>query len=312
MVEIATSEEDREFIRRIESDPVFRWSRKRFGRDGQPPAGGAKEAWALQQSIALRLALGRMAVHDLSSSMIGPHLLARTILGASTLSWSREIFEAAIDADYEGAVFGELEEQPSASFWVLDDVVDKTAISILAFALIPDRSDRMLVAPIGGPVAGFNPVPVYYGTTREQHMRHWTAIADQTNGHFMLDFADLAYRTIVLGSAFLASPYIPKQVETVGKPRRKDPVNVRRHARPRDVTVVNLRRAMTQNGDAGPDIGATDAERRSYSRRWVVSGHFRNQAHGPGHSLRKLIWIPPYIKGPDDVPIGKTVYRAIR
>lgn len=34
----------------------------------------------------------------------------------------------------------------------------------------------------------------------------------------------------------------------------------------------------------------------------VVRGHFRDQAHGPGRTLRKRIWIEPHIRGSD--PIG--------
>jgi hypothetical protein len=30
-----------------------------------------------------------------------------------------------------------------------------------------------------------------------------------------------------------------------------------------------------------------------------VRGHYRNQAHGPGHQLRKIIWIKPHRRGPD-------------
>ena len=35
----------------------------------------------------------------------------------------------------------------------------------------------------------------------------------------------------------------------------------------------------------------------SISKTFSVRGHFRNQAHGPGRSLRKVIWIEPFVKG---------------
>lgn len=37
--------------------------------------------------------------------------------------------------------------------------------------------------------------------------------------------------------------------------------------------------------------------------RWVVRGHFRNQACGPKQSLRKQIYIEPHWKGSEDAPI---------
>jgi len=35
--------------------------------------------------------------------------------------------------------------------------------------------------------------------------------------------------------------------------------------------------------------------------RFVVRGHWRNQAHGPNRELRKRMWIEPHWKGPEDV-----------
>lgn len=35
---------------------------------------------------------------------------------------------------------------------------------------------------------------------------------------------------------------------------------------------------------------------------YVVRGHWRNQAHGPGRMARKRIWIQPHWKGPEDAP----------
>lgn len=35
----------------------------------------------------------------------------------------------------------------------------------------------------------------------------------------------------------------------------------------------------------------------------MVAGHWRNQPHGPQNSLRRVQWIEPYWKGPDDAPI---------
>ena len=41
---------------------------------------------------------------------------------------------------------------------------------------------------------------------------------------------------------------------------------------------------------------------------FLVRGHWRNQPHGPGNSLRKVIHIEPYWKGPED---GKLVAKAM-
>jgi hypothetical protein len=40
---------------------------------------------------------------------------------------------------------------------------------------------------------------------------------------------------------------------------------------------------------------------RELMNRFMVRGHWRNQAHGPKLTLRKRMWIEPYWKGPEDV-----------
>jgi hypothetical protein len=37
--------------------------------------------------------------------------------------------------------------------------------------------------------------------------------------------------------------------------------------------------------------------------RWLVRGHWRNQAHGPARSMRTLKWIEPHWKGEPDAPV---------
>jgi hypothetical protein len=39
--------------------------------------------------------------------------------------------------------------------------------------------------------------------------------------------------------------------------------------------------------------------KRLYKARRIVRGHWRNQPWGPGGSLRRLIWIAPFWKGPE-------------
>lgn len=43
------------------------------------------------------------------------------------------------------------------------------------------------------------------------------------------------------------------------------------------------------------------SEVRELMHRFMVRGHWRNQAHGPRLQLRKRMWIEPYWKGPEDI-----------
>jgi hypothetical protein len=63
------------------------------------------------------------------------------------------------------------------------------------------------------------------------------------------------------------------------------------------VNVVNLRRRPVPEGREAPVKG------RSYGVQWIVKGHWRDQAYGAGRSLRRRIYIAPYLKGPQDAPV---------
>lgn len=65
------------------------------------------------------------------------------------------------------------------------------------------------------------------------------------------------------------------------------------------VRVIDLR--VRRVDDPAPANG--DGDGRTYRHRWVVSGHWRQQAHGTGRSERRRQWIAPYVKGKDGAPL---------
>jgi hypothetical protein len=85
----------------------------------------------------------------------------------------------------------------------------------------------------------------------------------------------------------------------------RDPQMVDRHSRkrgmrlgfaPRETVVVRLRRhreAPTNN----------DPRDVHWTHRWEVHGGWQWRRYGPGHSLRRQVWIGVYIKGPKDKPL---------
>ena len=72
---------------------------------------------------------------------------------------------------------------------------------------------------------------------------------------------------------------------------------------PDEVSIIELRRLRNPDGVAAPgDSGG----RRRHDKRFWVSGHWRQQACGPGRKLRKPLWISPFLKGPQDAPLADT------
>lgn len=70
---------------------------------------------------------------------------------------------------------------------------------------------------------------------------------------------------------------------------------VRRGFGEREVVVVRLRR----ESGPGSEEPASDA---NYSHRFIVSGHWRNQWY-PASGLHRQIWISPYVKGDESLPL---------
>lgn len=109
----------------------------------------------------------------------------------------------------------------------------------------------------------------------------------------------------VLGAAWLLS-----QQPTISE-RRQIPTATEQSAAPFDaeddanssVTIIELRRLRQPDGAAAE--GGSREGSRSDKRFWV-SGHWRQQACGPGRKLRKPLWISPFIKGPESAPLADT------
>lgn len=66
-----------------------------------------------------------------------------------------------------------------------------------------------------------------------------------------------------------------------------------------DVRVIDLRRRSQAERDAAAAAG----EIRKISVRFLVRGHWKRQAYGPARSLRKTIYVAPFMKGPDGAPL---------
>lgn len=64
------------------------------------------------------------------------------------------------------------------------------------------------------------------------------------------------------------------------------------------VNVVRLRR-LSPPSEPGDD----DQPKREHDHRWLVSGHWRWQPVGKGRAQRRLTFVRPHIKGPDDKPL---------
>jgi hypothetical protein len=104
-------------------------------------------------------------------------------------------------------------------------------------------------------------------------------------------------RFILAGLAWLNQKVVVAESSRIERHRRKE--FERKMTTPADLKLVHLRRSESKptNEKEG------ESDKREYSHRFVVNGHFRNQACGPGWQDRRLTWIGSFVKGPDDKPL---------
>ncbi len=123
----------------------------------------------------------------------------------------------------------------------------------------------------------------------------------------------MAAGAMVTTWALLDQGGIIETVTTTAEESRNKSVRRRaRHRREPDVELVRIRRTQREVVDAmGNAPEATEEEKaRERDFRWVVSGHWRSQPHGPARSLRRPIFVAAHLKGPEGAPIRRPRRRV--
>lgn len=111
---------------------------------------------------------------------------------------------------------------------------------------------------------------------------------------------------IVLGMlAFLKSPYTKSPAQRLERAIRRRIPKPDRESR---VSVVVLR---AKTAEAVAHYEADCARSIEYTHQWWVRGHYRAQWY-PSIESHEVIWIAPYLKGPEGAPIKERVYAVTR
>ena len=102
----------------------------------------------------------------------------------------------------------------------------------------------------------------------------------------------------------LGASWLLMQQPTIADAKRVVPRTGRRKSSPdappsvNDVQIIDLRRLATKRSEA-----PSHEEGREYHVRWLVRGHWRQQACGPGRKFRKPVFVAPHIRGPEGAPL---------
>lgn len=115
----------------------------------------------------------------------------------------------------------------------------------------------------------------------------------------------LALRRVVAALWLLSNQRVA--LVTSARPPRAERRRAEKLSLPSEVRVVSLRRpAQRHDGDG-------ESRHVEWSHRWLVNGHWRH-LWDEARDRERLVWVSPYVKGPDDKPFvpKRTVYRFER
>lgn len=136
-----------------------------------------------------------------------------------------------------------------------------------------------------------------------------TVVADPFTGRKKpaSEASRLVPRFLLAACTWLEQRICSVSLSPIERHRRKQIARDFRIPPPPEVKVVQLRRLENPQRTPG------ESEPVDWSCRWIVNGHWRNQICAKGE--HKLIYILPYVKGPEDKPLrvpAQTVYAVNR
>lgn len=173
---------------------------------------------------------------------------------------------------------------------------------------IGNTADALLVADTGKGMEC-----IQFGEMRDEETDEQFPVI--TNAHLPYgltypdDFEEESWRglaqSVLTMFSFLNSPYIPKVQHRPSRAARRE---AHRLGKPLDedyVTFVVLRRPEYRRHKS------EDEQSVDWKHRWLVNGHVRAQWY-PSEQAHRLIWIAPYLKGPEDAPMLNHAYKVAR
>lgn len=159
---------------------------------------------------------------------------------------------------------------------------------------------------------GDNPAPMGRAFLRDGQALNALLSAVQPPDDSEFDYRELQdglklLRVFVAGCVWLQQRICISSSGHIERHRRKQLARETNAPVPSDVKVIQLRRMESSSRPPSADGDPVD-----WSCRWIVNGHWRNQ---PYKDKRELIYIMPYVKGPEEMPLrvpSHTVYQVSR
>jgi hypothetical protein len=180
-----------------------------------------------------------------------------------------------------------------------------TGVMVHAFSSF--RTSQSVPLPIGSLAVGSRlcvPIMCSYFSFGQSGAANMANIVDEQQTDPTIFEEQTRLRQWVLAATALLKQRIlvaERQLATRGERKRLDKLSM-----PTAVMTIALRATEHTNAETGQGMV-------EWSHRWIVRGHWRQQWY-PSQQEHRVLWIPPYIKGPDDQPliVRPAVYTVAR
>lgn len=125
-----------------------------------------------------------------------------------------------------------------------------------------------------------------------------------TEGEFAPpDFTDTQLASIIEDRRILAAFALLSAQEKITTTTEVNPPNAVRKRLTRAGHKVPKVRLVDIHKSHKPSSQAKGERHVEWTHRWIVKGHWRQQAYGPKRQFRRPVYISSHIKGPDDLPL---------
>lgn len=225
------------------------------------------------------------------------------------VAWANDIVGLTNEGIYERDMVKTakvVDHAPGIAYYLFEHPHDMAASMNLAYGDGDDMLTEQAVKDAYGPIAMYDWSGWAYGmpwTKTSEAISEFTMV----EGHSLIADSVDAMRRMLLATWKL----LGERITTVESNR--PPRHIRRRAErvapeTGDVLIVRLRKEVVdRRGDAplvplleGQEAGSDEPW---YTHRFLVAGHWKHQHYGPRNSLKKLIWVAPYVKGPEGAPL---------
>lgn len=259
-----------------------------------------------QRSLALSLMYGAYSMRTMTGETIDQSVQAKVGMAlrrAIPFLWTHEMRALASHYQVPDHVIGPAAFPHELMWWTFETALEvpgnaDSQVDGMLIGRISRVEEFGLPAPVGAPDGWFWFELGTSGNDTSLAATFSGAIPDGTRA------ASLGENAAILGAAAFLNSHVVEVTK-----RRPIEDDKRWHGRrvgdPASLNVVTLRSSVREA------VAVERGEGPAWKQRWLVRGHLRAQWY-PSTKSHQVIWISPYLKGPENAPLKVPVYRVAR